>query len=162
VRRRALAVAAVLGAAAAGWLATRPVLMVEDLARGRVLAAEPVAAGAEVVLHYVHSSEGVPVRGTLRVEPDHSLRVVETAFAGPGPGLPTRGPIGRRDGLFVHHGQVPLGELRLRIVPRTRHRLVLPSGRALDLSAAMGDGGPVRVRVERTGRRWLPGASASG
>jgi hypothetical protein len=36
----------------------------------------------------------------------------------------------------------------VRVVPITRHRLRLPSGRELDLSATAGAGRPVRIRVE--------------
>jgi hypothetical protein len=127
-------------------------LVVEDLAQARVLLAEPVAAGATFTLAYVHSSEQVPVRGTFRVEPDRTLVVTETAFGGFGPGLPELVAGDRwaiEDGLIVHRGAGErLAELRVRIVPLTRHRLRLPSGRDLDLSALMGRGGLVRVRVE--------------
>ncbi|HEU5321070.1 MAG TPA: DUF1850 domain-containing protein, partial [Methylomirabilota bacterium] len=87
--RSALAAAGLLAAAAAlgGGAGRSPVLSVEA-AGGRALHREPVSEGAAFVLSYVHSSEHVPVRGTVRVEADGSLTVVETAFAGFGPGLP--------------------------------------------------------------------------
>jgi hypothetical protein len=130
----------------------RPRLVVEDLARGRVLHTEPVTPGDAFVLAYVHSSEHVPVRGTFRVGPDRTLRVTETAFAGFGPGLPAPGPGDAweiRDGMItVRHAEAPLPEIVVRVVPLTRHRLRLPSGRELDLSALMGAGGAVRLVIE--------------
>jgi hypothetical protein len=103
------------------------------------------------VLAYVHSSEHVPVRGTFLIEADRTLTVAETAFAGFGPGLPDVRPGDAwqiRDGMIVHRaGGAPLPELTVRVVPLTRHRLRLPSGAELDLSALMGSGGPVRLSV---------------
>jgi hypothetical protein len=104
------------------------------------------------VLAYVHSSEHVPVRGTIRVEADRTLRVVETAFGGFGPGLPELqpgDPWAIRQGLIV--ARVPgqaLPLLRVRVAPLTQHRLLLPSGAELDLSRLMGDGGAVVLRLE--------------
>jgi hypothetical protein len=128
------------------------VLLVEDPTGHRVLHREPVAAGATLVLAYVHSSEHVPVRGTIRVEPDRTLRVVETAFGGFGPGLPELqpgDPWAIRQGMLV--ARIP-GEaqpaLRVRVLPLTQHRLLLPSGVELDLSRLMGDGGAVVLRLE--------------
>jgi hypothetical protein len=125
--------------------------VVEDVARARTLHAEPVAAGATFRLAYTHSSEGVPVRGTLRVEADGALRVVETAFGGFGPGLPIP-RAGERwaveDGLLVQREPgPPLPELRLRVAHVSAQRLVLPSGVVLDLAALLPDGAPVRIAV---------------
>lgn len=125
-------------------------LTVEDLDRGRVLAREPVEAGARIELTYVHSTEGRPVRARLSVEPDGALRLVETAYPSVGPGLPlpAEGALTIEDGQIVTRAAgPPLPELRLRPVPLTRHRLVLPSGRALDLGALVDPGAAVRVRV---------------
>lgn len=127
-------------------------LTVTDVARGRVLARERVEPGAWVRLTYVHSTEGRPVRATFRVEADRRLRLVETAFPSLGPGLPALGADGTwtvEDGLIVARSDsAPMAELRLRAVPLTRHRLTLPSGRTLDLSALVGAGDPIRVAVE--------------
>jgi hypothetical protein len=126
------------------------VLTVEDLDRRRVLAQEPVAAGARIDLTYVHSTEGRPVRATLRVEPDGALRLVETAYPSVGPGLPlpAEGILTIEEGLIVTRAPgPPLPELRLRPVPLTQHRLVLPSGRVLDLSALADPGAAVRLSV---------------
>jgi hypothetical protein len=126
------------------------VLTVEDLDRGRVLAREPVEAGARIDLTYVHSTEGRPVRARLRVEPDGTLRLVETAYPSVGPGLPlsAEGAFTIEEGLIVTRApSPPLPELRLRPVPLTRHRLVLPSGRALDLPALVEPGAAVRLSV---------------
>jgi hypothetical protein len=158
-RVSALVAAAVLAAATArGGEATSPapaLLVVEDDARGRVLHCEAVTPGATFVLAYTHSSERVPVRGTFRVEPDGALRVVETAFAGFGPGLPELGPGDAwwvADGMIVHRpARHRLPDLRVRVVPLTRHHLVTPSGAALDLSHLMGAGGSLHVYVERAG-----------
>jgi hypothetical protein len=118
--------------------------------RGRLLAREAVAPGARIALTYLHSTEGRPVRATVRVEADGSLRLVETAYPSIGPGLPL-GPEGTwaiEDGLIVTRAPgPPLRELRLRAVPLTRHRLVLPSGRALDLGALVAPGDVVRLTV---------------
>ena len=150
MRRRiaSVAAAALLAAATApgGDAAPRHVLLVvEDDARGQIVHRETVAPGATFVLAYTHSSEHVPVRGTFRVEPEGALTVVETAFAGFGPGLPELRPGDAwwiADGMIVHRPPPqPLSGLRLRVAPRTRHRLVTPSGTALDLSALMGSGG---------------------
>ncbi|HEX2500592.1 MAG TPA: DUF1850 domain-containing protein [Methylomirabilota bacterium] len=127
-------------------------LTVTDMTRGRVLAREPVEAGALVDLAYVHSTEGRPVRATFRVEADGMLRLVQTAFPSVGPGLPALGPDGSwtiQDGVIRVQGSGdPMSELRLRVVPLTRHQLILPSGRALDLGALVGAGDAVRVAVE--------------
>jgi hypothetical protein len=127
-------------------------LTVTDVARGRVLAREPVAPGALVRLAYVHSTEGRPVRATFRIEAERTLRLIETRFPSVGPGLPPLGPAGTwaiEDGEIVARGESrPVTELRLRAVPLTRHRLVLPSGRALELSTLVGPGDAVRVAVE--------------
>jgi hypothetical protein len=126
------------------------VLTVEDADRGRVLAREPVAAGARIDLTYVHSTEGRPVRATFRVEADGRLRLVETAYPSVGPGLPagSEATVTIEDGWIVARAPgPPLGEFRLRPLPLTRHRLVLPSGRALDLSALVEPGAAVRLIV---------------
>jgi len=156
----ALAVVAVAGAR---WLGAL-VLVVEDVRGGGVLAREPVRPGDVLLLAYVHSSEHVPVRGTFRIEPDGGLSVTETAFAGFGPGLPElgAGDAWRIEGGMIVHEPVGarLAELRVRVAPVTRHRLRLPSGRELDLSALLGTGGPVRVRVARRGGLLLGWSSA--
>jgi hypothetical protein len=122
------------------------------VAQNRVLAREPVAPGALVRLAYVHSTEGRPVRATFRVEADGQLRLIETLFPSVGPGLPPLGPEGTwtiEDGMIAARGeQPPRPELRLRAVPLTRHQLVLPSGRTLDLGALVGPGDAIRVAVE--------------
>ena len=125
-------------------------LTVEDADRGRALARESVEAGARIDLTYVHSTEGRPVRATFRVEADGSLRLVETAYPSVGPGLPagSEGTVTVEDGLIVTRSPgPPLRELRLRPLPLTQHRLVLPSGRALDLSALVDPGAAVRLTV---------------
>ena len=126
-------------------------LTVTDLDRGRVLARERVEPGALVRLAYIHSTEGRPVRATLRVEGGRTLRLVETAFPSVGPGLPPLGPEGTwaiEDGLIVNRApSAPLPELRLRAVPLTQHRLTLPSGRVLDLGALVEPGNAIRLAV---------------
>ena len=126
-------------------------LTVTDLDRGRVLARERVEPGALISLAYVHSTEGRPVRATLRVEGNHTLRLVETAFPSVGPGLPPLGPEGTwaiEDGLIVNRApSARLPELRLRAVPLTQHRLTLPSGRVLDLDALVEPGSAIRLAV---------------
>lgn len=130
----------------------QPVLVVEDVARDRVLYRAPVVAGSTFVLSYVHSSEHVPVRGTFIVEGDGTLRARETAFAGFGPGLPEpkAGDAWRiEEGMIVVPSDGPrLPELLVRVVPLTQHHLRTPSGEDLDLSALMKEGGAVRIRVE--------------
>jgi hypothetical protein len=142
---------------AAGCAAARPrVLVVEDVTRQRVLHRAPVEPGGLLVLSYVHSSEHVPVRGTFVVESDGTLRVKETAFAGFGPGLPEpkAGDAWRLEGgmIIVPATGERLHELRIRVAPLTRHRLRTPSGEDIDLSAAMNDGGSVRIHVSVPGR----------
>lgn len=142
----------VAGCAAAGPTAGGLALTVTDVARNRVVAREPVNPGALVHLSYVHSTEGRPVRATFRVEADGQLRLVETVFPSVGPGLPPLGPEGTwtiEDGMIVARGEhAPIPELRLRTVPLTRHRLVLPSGRTLDLGALVEPGDAIRLAVE--------------
>jgi hypothetical protein len=122
------------------------------VAQRRVLAREAVQPGARVALTYVHSTEGRPVRATFRVEPDRTLRLIETAFPSLGPGLPPLGPAGTwaiEGGEIVARAEsAPMAELRVRVVPLTRHRLVLPSGRVLELGTLVGPGDAVRVAVE--------------
>ena len=124
---------------------------VTDVSRQRVVAKERVEPGALLRLAYVHSTEGRPVRATLRVEGDRTLRLVETAFPSIGPGLPPLGADGTwaiEDGQIVNRApSAPLAELRLRAVPLTQHRLTLPSGRALDLGALVAPGDAIRVAV---------------
>lgn len=124
---------------------------VTDVSRERVVAKERVEPGALLRLSYVHSTEGRPVRATLRVEGDGTLRLVETAFPSVGPGLP---PLGADGTWVIENGQIvnrapsaPLAELRLRAVPLTQHRLTLPSGRVLDLGALVAPGDAIRVAV---------------
>jgi hypothetical protein len=128
------------------------VLTVTDVDQGRVLARERVEPGALIALTYVHSTEGRPVRATLQVEADRTLRLVETAFPSVGPGLPPLGPEGTwsiEGGVIVNRAPSrPLPELRLRAVPLTQHRLILPSGRSLDLSALTAPGDAIRVAVQ--------------
>jgi hypothetical protein len=80
------------------------------------------------------------------------LRLVQTAFPSVGPGLPELGSDGSwtiQDGVIRVRGSGdPMSELRLRVVPLTRHQLILPSGRVLDLGAFVGVGDAVRVAVE--------------
>jgi hypothetical protein len=125
--------------------------VVDDVTGRRVLYRAPVEPGRIVVLSYVHSSEHVPVRGTFAVESDGTLRAIETAFAGFGPGLPepTAGEAWRfEDGMIVVPAHERLAELRVRVAPFTQHRLRLPSGDELDLSAVMLDGGTVVIRID--------------
>ena len=124
---------------------------VTDVSRERVVAKERVEPGALLRLSYVHSTEGRPVRATLRVEGDGTLRLVETAFPSVGPGLP---PLGGDGTWAIENGQIvnrapsaPLAELRLRAVPLTQHRLTLPTGRVLDLGALVAPGDAIRVAV---------------
>ncbi len=126
-------------------------LTVTDLDRGRVPVRERVEPGALISLAYVHSTEGRPVHATLRVEGDHALRLVGTAFPSVGPGLPPLGPVGTwaiEDGLIVNRApSAPLPELRLRAVPLTHHRLTLACGRVLDLGALVEPGSAIRLAV---------------
>lgn len=152
--RGALGLAVLLAAGPAAASAEAPGLLelaVEDARTARVLHREAVRLGSDVTLEYVHSSEGVRVRGVVRVEADGSLSVVETAFAGFGPGLPELVPGDHwriEDGMIVHRPfPLPLEELRVRVGPFTRHRLRTPAGTQLDLSALMGPGGTVLVHV---------------
>lgn len=131
---------------------TGPVLVVEDVGRGRELLRECMKVGSTFTLAYVHSSEHVPVRGVFRLEDDGTLVVVETAFAGFGPGLPALRPGDDwrlRDGMIVARDPMTrLGEVRLRVSPLTRHRLTTSLGTDLDLSSIMADeGGAVRISV---------------
>ena len=123
-----------------------------DVDQGRVLARERVEPGALIAVTYVHSTEGRPVRATLRVEADRTLRLVETAFPSVGPGLPPLGPEGTwsiEDGVIVNRApSAPMPEFRLRAVPLTQHRLILPSGRSLDLSALAAPGDAIRLAVQ--------------
>lgn len=126
------------------------VLVVEEVGGGRVLHQEPVQPGDVVALAWVHSSENVPVRGVLVVEPGGGFRVTETAFAGPGPGLPAPGPGDAwryRDGMIVAVDGRVVEDVRLRISRVARQRLTLPSGREVDLSAVVPEGAAVRIAV---------------
>jgi hypothetical protein len=127
------------------------ILLVEDLTHERVLARHAMWPGSVLVLSYVHSSEHVVVRGTLVVQPDGALLAKETAFAGFGPGLPEpkAGDAWRlEDGMIVVPAAERLSELHVRVAPFTHHRLRVPSGEKLDLSALTRDGGLVSVRLE--------------
>jgi hypothetical protein len=127
------------------------VLVVEDLTGGRVVHREPVQPGDRLTLSWVHSSENVPVRGVFTVEPDGTLRVDETAYAGFGPGLPEPRPGDAwryRDGMIVVSGGASLPELRLRVSPIARQRLTLPSGREVDLPGLLPGGAAVRIAVQ--------------
>ncbi|MGH7389526.1 MAG: DUF1850 domain-containing protein [Candidatus Rokuibacteriota bacterium] len=109
-------------------------------------------AGTTFTLAYVHSSEHVPVRGVFRLDGDGRFTVVETAFAGFGPGLPALRPGDDwtiREGMVVARDPVTrLGEVRLRVLPITRHRLTTARGTELDLSALMGEaGGAVTISI---------------
>lgn len=146
-----IAFAAALAFGAAAGAFGPPQFVVEDAARPRVLHRERVVAGATFSLEYVHSSERVPVRGTFRVEPDGSLAVVETAFAGFGPGLPELVP---GDDWRIAHGRIvhrprntALSELRLRVSEIARQRLTTPSGTTIDLATRAGHGALVIIRI---------------
>jgi hypothetical protein len=156
VRLRALAAAAALTAAACAARGGGLELVVDDIRGGRTLYAERVTPGALFVLSYVHSSEHVPVRGTFEIGADGRLTVVETAFAGFGPGLPElrEGDRWKSDGGMIVHTPpaAPMEEVIVRVAPITRHALALPSGHTLDLSAAMGPGGAVRLAAHRSAR----------
>ncbi|MGH7334900.1 MAG: DUF1850 domain-containing protein, partial [Candidatus Rokuibacteriota bacterium] len=97
--RRGVAVAFVIAVVgltgalgASGFVSRGPYLLVEDLGGRQVLHRERAWPGAVFTLDYIHSSERVPVQGTFRIERDGAFTVVETAFAGFGPGLPQLGP----------------------------------------------------------------------
>jgi hypothetical protein len=125
-------------------------LVVEDVTTGRVLHHEPVRPLDTFTLAYVHSSEHVPVRGVFRIAADRTMRVIETAFGGFGPGLPALKPGDEwriEDGMIVARvSEASMGELVVRIVPITRHRLMTPLGAELDLSTLMGAaGGAVKI-----------------
>jgi hypothetical protein len=147
-----IAVAGLAGAVGTCAFASRgPHLLVEDIGGRRILHRERAWPGAIFTLDYIHSSERVPVQGTFRIERDGALAVVETAFAGFGPGLPQLGP--RDDwrierGMIVHRPQSePLAELRVRVARVARQRLTTPSGRALDLWALTAPGAAILVKV---------------
>ncbi|HXG04549.1 MAG TPA: DUF1850 domain-containing protein [Candidatus Binatia bacterium] len=130
--------------------APEQVLVVEDVDGGRVVHREPVRPGDRLMLSWVHSSENVPVRGSFIVEADGSLRVHETAYAGFGPGLPAPQPGDAwqyRDGMIVTAGGAALPELRLRVSPIARQRLILPSGREVNLPELFPGGAAVRIGV---------------
>jgi hypothetical protein len=158
-RRASRSSSALLTALAATWLAASAVacspatrdLVVTDLTASRVLHRERVTPGARFTLAYVHSSEHVPVRGVFRVERDGSLTVVETAFAGFGPGLPALREGDRwrtADGMIVAESDTRLDDLTVRVVPVTQHRLTTPAGHELPLSALVPAGTAIRVSVE--------------
>lgn len=149
-----LAVTAALLSAAVG-PAAEPELLLEVQAgpEFQTLYRERVVPGQTLTLSYVHSSEHVPVVGVFRIEADGSLAVLETAFGGFGPGLPSPRPGDRwrtREGLIVVEHEVSLPELRLRLVPSTHHRLVTPGGIVLDLTTLPN---PVLVRATPPARR---------
>ncbi len=149
-------IALTTSSAADGIPPLRLILLVEDLTRQRVLYRHALMPGSVLVLSYVHSSEHVVVRGTLVVEPDGALLARETAFAGFGPGLPEpkAGDAWRlEDGMIVVPAGERLSELYVRVAPFTRHHLRVPSGEEMDLSALMGDGGLVSVRLAPRHRR---------
>ncbi len=145
-----LAIAVSLAAVGIGGFSHRQ-LVVEDVGRAHVLHRERVAPGATFTLDYRHSSEGVPVRGTFRVDAHRTVTVVETAFGGFGPGLPelTAGDDWRiADGRIVHRPRPhALSDLRLRVTASSRPRLTMPSGRELDLTALAGSPAAVIIRV---------------
>ena len=147
-----VAMTALATSSAADGIAGPPLmLLVEDLTHQRVLSRHAMSPGSVLVLSYVHSSEHVVVRGTLVVAPDGALLAKETAFAGFGPGLPEpkAGDAWRlEDGMIVVSSGERLSELHVRVAPFTRHRLRVPSGEEMDLSALMRDGGLVSVRLE--------------
>jgi hypothetical protein len=146
----AASLAAALGIAAGGFSPRQ--LVVEEGGRSRVLHRERVTPGATFTLDYRHSSEGVPVRGTFRVDIHGTVTPVETAFGGFGPGLPelTSGDDWRiADGLIVHRPPPrALADLRLRMTAISRPRLTMPSGRELDLIALAGRSAAVIIRVK--------------
>jgi len=148
----ALAVAGLAGSLGASLWASRGLhLVVEDLGGARILHRERAWPGGVFTFDYVHSSERVPVRGTFRIETDGALTVLETAFAGFGPGLPQLGPGDDwriEGGMIVHRPRTEaLPELRVRVAPVARQRLTTPSGLALDLSALTAPGASVLIRV---------------
>lgn len=126
-------------------------MIAEGRGTDRVLYRVPVTAGATFVLSYVHSSEHVPVRGTFRVDGHGRFTVVETAFAGFGPGLPQLGQGDDwrlEDGMIVHRPRESVvRELIVRVLPSTRHRFLGPDGRTIDLSATLPPGTAVRIAV---------------
>jgi hypothetical protein len=146
-------VAALLATGAIAFVALfgRWMLVVEDGVPSQALYRELVKPGARFVVSYVHSSEHVPVRGTFQIEPDGSLRVVETAFGGFGPGLPALRPGDAwetQGGMFVQHEvDVRLPELVVRVAPMTAHRVETPGGHRLDLSALLQAGSRARIYV---------------
>jgi hypothetical protein len=154
-RRAAALIAAVVAAAGAlGVTVARPrgpQLVVEDLGGKRLLHRERAEPGAIFTFHYIHSSERIPVHGTFRIEPDGAFTVVETAFAGFGPGLPELAPSDDwrlQHGMIVHRPHTePLAELRVRVTPVTRQRLITPSGRMLDLATLTRPGASILVSV---------------
>ena len=148
-----LLAAGIVGAAERPSAVPRPVgdLVVEDVSRASALHREPVAAGAQFTIEYVHSSERVPVTGTFRVEEDGCLAVVETAFAGFGPGLPELRPGDDwriEGGMIVHRPpELKIDELRLRVAPVAAQRLRTPAGVVLHLAGLVSAGSAVRIAV---------------
>lgn len=129
-----------------------PSLVVEDVAHSQMLHRERATPGASFTLTYVHAPEQVPVSGTFRIEPDHTLTMTEAAVVGVGSGLGSRQPADARRAetgtIVARNLGARLSEVTLRVLPTTQHRLVTPSGRALDLSKLLGTGGSVRIRVK--------------
>lgn len=97
----------------------------------------PMAAGEELELGFVHSSEHVRVLSVFRVGRGE-LHARETWFEGLGPGLPLDGVPSDAGGL-VSEQPMALTRLTLRVGPDTGHWLKV-SGESIDLSARVPPG----------------------
>jgi hypothetical protein len=151
--RRALAAGLILAFPAGALLFLRvPVLTVQEVRAGQTLFSEQVRAGERFLLSYRHSVTQGRVFGTFEIEGDGSLRVLETAFGSPGPGLPEPRPGEDYEisGGMVRYreGGQRLPEISVFVHPFTDHTLVV-KGKPLLLSRQAQSGKLVKIRVER-------------
>lgn len=135
---------AVLGSLAAG---PPPVVIVTLRGEGDAIVAQwPMAAGEELQLGFIHSSEHVRVSSVFRAGRGE-LHARETWFEGLGPGLPLDGVPADTGGL-VSQQAMALTRLTVRVGPDTGHWLNV-SGQSIDLSATVPPGRrPVAYTIE--------------
>ncbi len=138
-------------AAALAALAFFPVQSIEVRSRrtDRVVFREKTRPGDVFTFAYIHSIEKVPVEGVFAVEPDGSLRVVETRFASFGAGLPNQDTHQSVDGKWmVAPGGHTLPEFSFYISAINRSSL-RRGDKTLDLNRLIESGDIVTVAVRR-------------
>ncbi|MBW1700077.1 MAG: DUF1850 domain-containing protein [Deltaproteobacteria bacterium] len=132
-------------------------LQITERKTGKPIFLEPVEAGDQFVLSYIHSVENIPVFGKFGITKGGKIEAVETAFSSYGTGLPLFVPqkqVSHREGLMVvKHKDFFLNKVPIVVIKMTKQTVKLKDSRIL-LSDHVRDGKIVDIKIIRKPRLY--------